>query len=170
MGYFRVRISRERCAAQVAAALERQALADLTVWTLAPDSPPRQTHRTVYLRFAVGRNHPASGQMLGVFQAAYELRDRYGRKSTVGRGLRPPLAWFNANLKAPDVPPRAIFWFKADARSCLAQIWQVIYILRSYEETVWMMRCQRPGMIAYEDAFQVAAVPEAASRWRRRPL
>ena len=169
MGYLKVRISRQRCAARVAAALERQALADLSAWYRAPDSPPRQTPRT-YLRFAVCRNHPASNQMLGVFQAAYELRDRYGRKSPVGRSLGPPLAWFDANLIAPDVPRRAIFWFKSDARSCLAQIWQVIHILRAYDETVWMMRCQRPGMITYDDAFQVAAVPEAAARWRRRPL
>ena len=169
MGYFTPRRSRRRCRAQVSAAIARQ-VRELSRWHVAPDSPPAPTRRTIYLRFAVGRKHPASGQPLGVFQAAYELRRTHGRKSRIGRAFDAPLGWFGENLQAPDVPGRAIFWFKSDASDCLRHMWQIIHALRANGEIVWMMRCESPGMVRYEDAFQIAAVPDASRSWRRRPV
>jgi hypothetical protein len=169
MGYFRPRISRQRCAAQVEAAVRRQSRADLSVWRPAPRDPPAP-RAAIYLRFAVGRKDPASQQALGVFQAAYEVRNRHGKRSQVGRSFDAPLTWFGENLHAPDVSERAIFWFKSDAAECLRQVWQIIHALRAAGEAVWMMRCRHPGMIRYEDAYQVAAVPDEPRRWRRRPV
>jgi hypothetical protein len=169
MGYFQPRISRQRCAAQVAAAVARQARADLSAWRPAPRDPPA-ARSTVYLRFAVGRKHPASRQALGVFQAAYEVRRRHARRSKIGRAFDAPLRWFGENLHAPEVSERAVFWFKSDAAECLRHIWEIIHTLRAHDEVVWMMRCHHPGMICFEDAFQVAAVPDEPRRWRRRPV
>ena len=169
MGYFRRPIRRQRCASQVAEAVARQSGADLAGWFEAPPGPP-PVDRTTYLRFAVGRINSNSRQQLGVFQAAYQLRDSCGHGSDVGRMLRPLFDWFNANLHAPDVTPRAIYWFKSDVTPCVSRIWEMIHILASHDTVVWMMRCEYPGRIVYRDDFQVAAVPHRDRRWRRRPV
>ena len=171
MGYFRPRISRQRCAAHVAAAVARQARADLMVWRPAPDAPPAGRGHTVFLRFAVGEIHADSQQPLGVFQAAYGLRRRYGSSSGTGRRFDPALQWFGENLVAPeDVPTRAIFWFKSDAGACVGRIWEMIHALKVSGLMVWMMRCHQPGNVVYEDAHQVAAVPHRTRSWRTRPV
>ena len=88
----------------------------------------------------------------------------------MGRTFDTPLQWFGDNLHAPDVSGRAVFWFKSDAAGCVEQIWQIVHALRANDEVVWMLRCERPGMVTYEDAVQVAAIPGRAARWRRRPV
>ena len=170
MGYFRRPIRRRRCASQVAAAVARQGRAGAAGWVEVPSNPPRLAGRTVYLRFAVGRIDDASREQLGVFQAAYELRDACGRRSDVGRMLRPLLRWFCENLHGPDVTPAAIFWFKSDAAPCVSRIWEIVHVLEAHDAVVWMMRSDAPGQIVYEDDFQVAAVPHRRRRWRLRPV
>lgn len=170
MGYFRRPIRRRRCASQVAEAVARQLTADAGLWLEAPDDPPRASRRTTYLRFAIGRIDGDSQQQLGVFQAAYELRDAAGHGSDLGMMLRPVFDWFNQNLHAPDVTPRAIFWFKSSAEPCVTRIWEMIHVLRTHETVVWMMRCEEPGQIVYYDEFQIAAVPYRRRRWSRRPF
>jgi hypothetical protein len=168
VGYFRRRISRQRCASQVARAVARQSRAGLVGWIEAPAEPPRATRRTTYLRFAVGHIHEDSHQQLGVFQAAYQLRNGGGCGSDAGAMLNPLLRWFGENLHAPEVTCRAIFWFKSDAAPCIGRIWEMIHVLTSHDHGVWMMRSDAPGRIVYEDDFQVAAVPYRDRRWRRR--
>lgn len=125
----------------------------------------------VFLRFAVGRVDPDSHHPLGVFQAAYDLRNEHGRNSKVDRTLRPALNWFCENLTSPnDVADRAIFWFKSDAGECVGRIWEIIRVLASHDLFVWMMRSKAPGRVVYEDAFQVAAVPHRTRAWRSRPV
>jgi hypothetical protein len=85
--------------------------------------------------------------------------------------LRPLLQWFATNLESPDdVTPRAVFWFKSDARPCIGRIWEVIYVLTSHDRIVWMSRSENPGKIVYQDRHQVAVVPHADRRWRGRPV
>lgn len=170
MGYLRRRISRHRCASEVATALARQSRAVSAAWFKVPHDPPRASDRTTYLRFAVGRTDADSHQQLGVFRAAYELRNASGRGSDAGRMLRPLFKWFGENLKAPDVTPRAIFWFKSDAGPCVRRIWEMIHVLTSHDMFVWMMRCGDPGRIEYEDDLQAAAVPHRDRQWRRRSV
>jgi hypothetical protein len=171
VGYFRRRISRHRCAAHVAAAVARQAGADLSFWVEATLVPPaRSAARATYLRFAVNSIHSVSREQLGVFQAAYGLRDsgRLARRDLVR--LREVMQWFCRNLKGPDVDGRAIFWFRFDAQECIEQIWEMIRLLKRYDYTVWMMRSEPPGRTVYSDAYQIAAVPWASRRWRRRAV
>lgn len=171
MGYFKRRISRSRCAERVDSAIARQAQAGLAAWTRAPDVPPANGRRTVFLRFAVGQIDSDSHQSLGVFQAAYELRDEQGRESDAWRMLGPAMKWYGENLTSPgDVPDRAIFWFKSDAGMCVRRIWEVICVLSAHDRIVWMMRCEAPGRIVYEDTNQVAAVPHRTRAWRSRPV
>lgn len=56
------------------------------------------------------------------------------------------------------------------ATPCISRIWEMIHILTSHDIVVWMMRSEQPGRIAYEDDFQVAAVPHRDRTWRRRPV
>ena len=171
MGYFRKRTSRHRCALQVARALARQSSELFSTERLDRlDGVSSAVGFRTYLRFAVGRTHWRSCQPLGVFQAAYELRDAAGRGSVAGRMLRPLFEWFGENLRAPDVRGGAIFWFKSDASDCISRIWEIVHVLRSHDHLVWMTRNDRPGRIVYEDAFQVAAVPFRGCPGRRRPV
>ena len=169
MGYLRRRISRSRCAVQVARAVARQAAAS-TAWLEVPAERPRDRTARTCLRFAVGRIDETSCQPLGIFQAAYELRHAAGRGSVGGRMLGPLFEWFGQNLRAPDVTGRAVFWFKSDASECITRIWEMVHVLRSHDHLVWMTRNERPGRIVYEDAFQVAAVPFRKCAGRRRPV
>jgi hypothetical protein len=149
MGYFRRPIRRRRCASQVAAAVARQTRAGAPAWVEVPSNPPRAAGRTVYLRFAVGQTDDVSREQLGVFQAAYELRDACGRESDVGRMLQPLFGWFCKNLHGPNVTPAAIFWFKSDAAQCVSRIWGIVHVLEAYGAVVWMMRSEAPGEIVY---------------------
>jgi hypothetical protein len=104
----------------------------------------------------------------GIFVAAGELRrsgelwqDEFDR---LGRALK----WFNTNLIVPKgIPPRAIFWFKPDARECHWRTYEIVRLLRLYGYTVWMLEARRLGRVVYEDDVQVAALPFAARAWRR---
>ena len=174
MGYFRRRISRQRCAAQVAGAVQRY-LRDPGSWQPVPARPPvptrpRGTRRDSYLRFAVGRNCPTLKEQIGVFHASYDLRQSDELHPDDRDRLLDLRDWFNQNLIAPHVPERAIFWFRAEATECIGRIWEMVWILKSYDTPVWMMRSHSPGQIVYRDAFQVAALPPKPRGWRRRPV
>ena len=170
MGYFRRPIRRLRCANEVAEAVARQSEADLGEWCKAPATPPRFVRQTIYLRFAVGRIEPATGRERGIFRGAGDLEDSE-RISALERGrLRRMLRWFNRNLEIPKVTSNAIFWFKSDATDCIDRIWELVRLLDAHDTLVWMMRCQDPGQIVYDDEFQVAAVPERNRKWRLRPV
>ena len=171
VGYFRDRISRSRCAADVAAAVRRQARA-AGAWVEAPASPPPPTPRASYLRFAVGKIDPDSQVQLGVFQACYKLRDSETAGVEEVRLLREVLRWFDENLRAPSsVSPRAVFWFKSGANDCLGKVWEMIALLKAHDVPTWMMRCQSPGQVVYDDDYQVAAVPQRGRRqWQRSPV
>jgi hypothetical protein len=46
----------------------------------------------------------------------------------------------------------------------------MIHVLKANDLPVWMMQCRYPGRVVYHDAFQVAAVPGAARKWRRKSV
>ena len=171
MGYFRTRISRQRCALQVARAVARQGRADLSAWLEAPPGPPRPAARLTYLRFAVGQVHSDSREPMGVFHACRELRLSRPLPRRHFRRMVEALTWFSDNLVAPDLDcAGAVFWFRSDAGPCLRQIWELIRVLRAYDHLVWMVRTEMPGMIVYRDELQVAAVPCPSRVFRSRPV
>ncbi len=111
-----------------------------------------------FIRLAVGP--------VGVFQAAYGMRDGNGLAAEARRELSTLLRWFSAEL-TPHAPadPAAVFWFKADARDHVHRIWDLVRLLQRDGHDVRMWTTRRPGRVVFADAFQVAAVPH-----RREPV
>ena len=79
-----------------------------------------------FFRLVVAERHRHSGQLEGVFVAAYRLRREDVVPSFDRAALKGLLRWFEANLPIPRrVPGRAICWFKGTANPCSRRIWEL---------------------------------------------
>jgi hypothetical protein len=74
--------------------------------------------------------------------------------------------WLNVHL---PIPPREAFsggralsWFKLEARACIEQVRDLARLLERRGERVWQVYSRNPGLITYEDEYQVVALPESA--------
>jgi len=126
----------------------------------------------MFVRFVTAEVHKDSQSQLGVFQAAFRLRDKdelYDYEEVL---LPEVLDWFNKHLEKPDKftsskPPyyrkksKAISWFKGSAKDHLAMMRQIVSILENHDVPTRMIKTARPGYIVYEDEYQVAAEPFA---------
>jgi hypothetical protein len=124
----------------------------------------------VYVRFVVAEIDEDSGKELGVFQAAWNLRDDGKLYPGEDEQLDVIRLSFNDNLEKPrrftaSKPPyyrkkrKAISWFKDSAHEHIARIWSMIAILRNHGILVRMLTTERVGYVTYEDEFQIVAEP-----------
>ena len=122
----------------------------------------------MFVRFVVLEQDESSHRLMGVFQAAFSLRDRGLLDSTERHGFENLRQWFNDHLPAPErfcrsrgrqAHRQGICWFKADAVEHLGKIRELVALLERHGITTRRLRAERPGYIVYEDDFQVAAVP-----------
>ncbi len=124
----------------------------------------------MYIRFVIGWVHLHSHSELGVFQAAYRLRNEAALYEYEEAFLRELLDWFNKNLEAPtkftnSKPPyyrkkkKAISWFKESATEHIKKMRDIIAILENHGVSVSMITTERPGYVVYEDDSQVVAEP-----------
>jgi hypothetical protein len=124
----------------------------------------------VYIRFITGEIHAESLREVGVFQAAYRLRDKGHLPDHEKTRLHDLLEWFDANLKEPSKftnskPPyyrkkkKAISWFKDTATEHVAKLREILAILDNHDVHFKMIKTDRPGYIVYEDELQVVAEP-----------
>jgi hypothetical protein len=54
---------------------------------------------------------------------------------------------------------RAVFWFRAERREMIQQLWELAILLQESGVVVELIHTTRPGWVRYEDEFQVAAIP-----------
>ena len=97
-----------------------------------------------------------------MFHVAYDLLADADLTSHEARSLKDALSWFEKNLPVPDrsrLQPRAIFWFKGDAKESARKVWELTELLGDQGRRVEMIRTSRPGALVYEDTYQVAAIP-----------
>ena len=76
------------------------------------------------------------------------------------------LGWFKVHL---PLPPKDVFrggrglcWFKLDARACIDRVRDLALHLERRGERVWQVYSRNPGLITYEDDYQVVALPDSA--------
>jgi hypothetical protein len=130
----------------------------------------------MFLRFVTAEVHQESHEELGVFQAAYRLRDKDMLSEEEKDLLQEIHEWFNKNLEKPtrfttSKPPyyrkrqNGISWFKDSAREHIGKIREMVALLRRHDVPVRMIRAARPGYVVYEDDVQVVAVPFADSKF-----
>jgi hypothetical protein len=128
----------------------------------------------VFLRFVTTELHRESHQELGVFQAAYRLRDKGSLSRSEEMLLREISGWFNANLEKPKrftsaKPPyyrkrqNGISWFKDSAREHVSKMCEMVVLSEHHDVPADMIKTARPGYVVYEDEFQIVAVPFADS-------
>lgn len=124
----------------------------------------------MFLRFVSLQTLPGMAARQGFFVPAYELRedptlDPYSRAQ-----LEDILAWFRANLPIPerfsrkDLDPDTedtpgLSWFKDEARAHLAASYELISLLELHGHMIETLRSPRPGLIVYEDEYQIVAEP-----------
>lgn len=129
----------------------------------------------MFLRFVTSEVHQESHEELGVFQAAFRLRNNGALSEKEEAAFEEIREWFNRNLKRParftsTKPPfyrkrqNGISWFKDSAQEHINKIREMAALLERHDVAVQMIKSTRPGYIVYEDDFQIVAAPFADSK------
>ena len=115
-----------------------------------------------YVRFVVGTNREKPTEQNGVVSSLRFIKEAGKLPDYEVQHAEEILRWLNSNLPCPPFsaskwPPDAISWFKASARGMIAKFRELISILEQYDEPVRMLTTNQPGVILYEDEFQIVA-------------
>lgn len=118
----------------------------------------------MYIRFQSKVPNLGTSSKLGIFQLAYRLRDHEDAPDYVYNLLNEDLIWLKTHLHSPSILDedehfRAICWFKPQAKKPLAKIWSMKAILEEFGYPIDILKTNDPGIIIYEDGWQVAAKP-----------
>lgn len=116
------------------------------------------------VRFCVLARDPESHSPQGVFQAAIELRDAGRLADYEEEWLERDLGWLREHLPSPAClcesgNERAICWFRPDARRPIEKVRGMVALLEAHGLFVRMVTTADPGLILYEDDWQVVAKP-----------
>ena len=128
-----------------------------------------------FVRFVTGVSDPDDGTPLGVFAACYDLLRDEDTGETMAAELRAYLDWFKEHLEVPDrfsryaytsrgfrgVRGHAICWYRSSSQNFIRHMWTLVRILREHGITVTKITTENPGYVAYEDEYQVVAIPVA---------
>ena len=130
---------------------------------------PAVANGQMYMRFTLLRRNRDSKRKEGLLLAAHELRDNADLTVAEHRELRELLAWFNVNLNHPACLKepgnhRALSWFKPQAKKPLGHMWRLVEILRRHDVETEVHKTRDPGIVLYEDGWQVVAKPKKGAR------
>lgn len=138
----------------------------------APDTGLRSMRPTlrwgfilpVLVRFTTLARDADSGHTSGILVAAHTLRDEGDISVEEHAELRLVLAWFTEHLPIPHVlgdieHRRAISWFKPTASQAIHKMWQLKLVLEAHGYHVNVLHTRDPGIVVYEDDWQVVAKP-----------
>jgi hypothetical protein len=119
----------------------------------------------MYLRFETLIQNDTSSSKLGIFNAAYQLRNHGDITSSETKELNSCFAWFDKNLEAPDCINdddkfRYISWFKPQAKEHIKHVRRIVSILEEHGVIIKMIKTKNPGQIIYADDWQVFAKPQ----------
>jgi hypothetical protein len=112
----------------------------------------------VYLRFVFAEAERTTRRRVGI------LRE-IGPVCREVQEAREILDWLNLHLPIPPKPvfsaDRALSWFKLDARACIDQVRDLAFLLERRGERIWQIYNRNPGLITYEDDYQIVALPRS---------
>src|SRR3954451_18268717 len=113
-----------------------------------------------FVRFVVYQRVGEDRRRLGLFSAAYHLRDRGMLYRPERDALQELLAWFGTALPIPPgpIPPEASFWYVEASLPC-RRMWELAHLLEECGYTVELVTAKFVGRIVYQDEHQVAAIP-----------
>ncbi len=118
----------------------------------------------MFIRFQGRIKNKGSNSYLGIFQIAFELRDSLKLETYLENELLKNIEWLKEHLKSPpelkdEEHFRAISWFKPEAKEPLKRIWAIKAILEEHGIIIDTLKTDDPGIIIYEDGWQVVAKP-----------
>lgn len=118
----------------------------------------------MFLRFTTFAKNDASHSLTGIFQAAFELRDSGSLADYEERELNESLDWLKMHLQSPGClremeNHRAISWFHPRAKKPLKYIWRIVNICEEHGINIQLHKTDDPGIVIYEDGWQVVAKP-----------
>lgn len=122
------------------------------------------------IRFASLSMDRESGNASGMLVVAHQLRDEGDISCDEHEVLRVALLWFTEHLPIPKIlrdveHRRALSWFKPTASDAISQMWNLKQILESHDIHVQVLSTHDPGIVIYEDEFQVIAKPRKGQRF-----
>ncbi len=135
----------------------------------------------MYLRFITQFINKDGQIETGLFQALGFIRDDYQlTHDDDERKLSVLSAWFKDNLIIPEVLTNKnthhnigkyhefnlLSWFKDSAKEHIIKVNEIIEILDKYDLIVERVTCKYPGIIVYQDEFQVCAHPLKSEKKR----
>ena len=123
----------------------------------------------MYLRFISREQDENSRSFVGVFTHVYRIRNSEELLPHEKETLEHSLGWLKMHLKVPAVlkdegNERAICWFKDTAKRPMEHVWQLVHLLRDHGIHMELVKTNDPGVILYEDGWQVVAKPHRKDR------
>ena len=120
------------------------------------------------IRFQSRCPNLGTASRLGIFQIAYKLKHVARMSRADDKALRDALEWLEWHLDAPsilgkDENYRAICWFKDEALKPISRCWAIKRILEHYGYWIDLAKTRNPGLIIYQDGWQVVAKPKRLS-------
>jgi len=113
----------------------------------------------MYLRFVFAEAEPRTRRRIGILREGRSLC----RETDDVAAL---YVWLNAHLPIPPKQSfsgaRALCWFKLDARNCIERVRELAFMLEKRGKRIWQVYNRNPGLITYEDEYQIVAIPESA--------
>jgi len=114
--------------------------------------------KNVYLRFVLAKPEKQTRRRVGILFQGFDCCGSHE--------LDEISAWLKVHL---PIPPKNVFsggrglcWFKLDARICIEQARDLARLLEGRGERIWQIYSRNPGLITYEDDYQIVAVPDSA--------
>jgi hypothetical protein len=112
----------------------------------------------VYLRIVYAKPEKRTRRRIGILRGMESLCKKSKEAGEI-------LDWLNIHLPLPPKSAfsseRALCWFKLDARACIEQVRDLAFQLERRGERVCQVYSRNPGLITYEDDYQVVALPDA---------
>jgi len=116
----------------------------------------------VYIRFVVGSDSDSPRTQSGLFTEAEYLRKKGLLESYQEKIVKDIFKFFNDNLPCPPYNKKkwsidAISWFKDTAGEYIDRMRDLAIILEENNLIVRVLKTDKPGMILYEDEFQIVS-------------
>ena len=124
----------------------------------------------MYLRFESYLQDRDYKFRLGIFQAAFNLRDNEAVADYARNAIREDIEWYKENLPSPDEyyfylrrhktrEALGVCWFKYQASEMIRRAYIMKDRLEEWGYPIFVIKSRKPGRIKYQDDYQVVVNP-----------
>ena len=116
----------------------------------------------MYIRFVIGLESDSPRIQNGLFTEVAYLKKKGLLETYQIKLVNEIFEFFNSNLPCPPFSKRnwsidAISWFKDSAHEYIDRMRDLAVILEENDHVVRVLKTSKPGMILYEDEFQIVS-------------